>query len=105
MEEGWSCSRDRQGKTLDRIGKIGDIKKPQGGRVSNLRSFNNQTTIYDPDANPIIAQRKTMALIGGGGDYGGIGEVPTHPISLSAPCHPRSLGKRAPTPGVLLQRR
>jgi hypothetical protein len=67
MEEGWSCNRDRQGKPPDRIGKICDIKKPQGGLVSNLRSFNKQTTTYGLGANPIFAQLKTMALIGGRG--------------------------------------
>ncbi|KAM0902344.1 hypothetical protein ACQ4PT_019381 [Festuca glaucescens] len=64
----------------DRIRKGADKKLPRGRRVSHLiQVFDKQTTIYDPGANPHPFPAQTMALIGGGGDYGGTAEDPTHP--------------------------
>jgi hypothetical protein len=69
------------GGDLDWIGTSGYIKSSgDGGRVSNLiKIFNKQSAIYDPGADLMVAPTQSTALVGGGGDYGGTAEDPTHP--------------------------
>ncbi|KAM0925681.1 hypothetical protein ACQ4PT_004036 [Festuca glaucescens] len=68
---------------LDQIGKEAYKSLGRGERVSNLiKIFDNQTTIYDLGADPTSVPAQAMALIGGGGDYGGTGEDPAHPKPL-----------------------
>jgi hypothetical protein len=61
------CDRVRREDSSDWIGKIRDIKLPQGGRVSDLiKVFDNQSVIYDPGANLVSVLAVSMSLIGGG---------------------------------------